>query len=221
MNGLEQIAAAVEAAEDKGQFILAARELLASLSPWKSMPIDHVRWVPVDRVQANDYNPNAVAMNEMRLLHLSISADGVTQPIVTSYDEKLAKFIIIDGFHRYTTLRRSPELLALTNGCVPIVVLNKSLADRMAATVRHNRARGKHSVVGMGNIVFGMLDEGVPDEEICKQLGLEADELVRLKHVTGFSKLFENVEYRKAWTTKRQIQYAKEARDEGQDVKAY
>lgn len=215
-----ELQAAYAAAQDKQAFTSEMRAALAELSPWSQQPIDQVLWVPVEQVQANDYNPNAVARNEMRLLHLSISADGLTQPIVTIFDDALQKYVIIDGFHRYSTLRSSPELLALTGGRVPVVVLKKSMAERMAATVRHNRARGKHSVTGMGNIVFGMLDQGVPDDEICRQIGLEADELVRLKHVTGFSKLFESVEYRRAWQNKRQIDYKKEAVDAGQTVTA-
>lgn len=185
--------------------LAAIRATAAEASQWAKEPIDMIHWVPIEQVQANDYNPNAVATNEMRLLHLSISADGLTQPIVTIFDDKLAKYIIIDGFHRCTTMRQSPDLLARTGGRVPVVVLKKSMNERMAATVRHNRARGKHSIVGMGNIVFSMLDNGASDEKICNELGLEPDELVRLKHVTGFSKLFENVEYRRAWETKRQV----------------
>jgi hypothetical protein len=107
-------------------------------------------------------------------------------------------------------MRRYNDIRETTGGMLPIVVISKSIAERMASTVRHNRARGKHSVAGMANIVFGMLDNGVSDSEICKALGLESEELVRLKHVTGFSKLFENVDYKLAWETKRMLQLRKE-----------
>jgi ParB-like chromosome segregation protein Spo0J len=201
---------AFEDAEDKRAFIEEARDILHALSACKSQPIDRVRWVPVDKVFANDYNPNSVATNEMRLLHTSISHDGYTQPVVTIYDAEADRYVIVDGFHRYTIMRRYNDIRETTCGMLPIVVISKSIAERMASTVRHNRARGKHSVAGMANIVFGMLDNGVSDSEICKALGLESEELVRLKHVTGFSKLFENVDYKLAWETKRMLQLRKE-----------
>lgn len=178
-----------------------------AMSARRSEPVDCVRWVDVSQVQANDYNPNSVAKNEMRLLYTSIKHDGMTQPIVTFYDETVKRYIIVDGFHRFTTLRTNPDLLERTGGKVPVVVIEKSIAERMASTVRHNRARGKHSVAGMANVVFGMLESGMEDAEVCNELGVEPDELLRLKHVTGFSKLFENVEYRRAWETKRQVRY--------------
>ena len=201
---------AFEDAEHKRAFIEEARDILHALSACKSQPIDRVRWVPVDKVFANDYNPNSVATNEMRLLHTSISHDGYTQPVVTIYDAEADRYVIVDGFHRYTIMRRYNDIRETTGGMLPIVVISKSIAERMASTVRHNRARGKHSVAGMANIVFGMLDNGVSDSEICKALGLESEELVRLKHVTGFSKLFENVDYKLAWETKRMLQLRKE-----------
>lgn len=173
-------------------------------------PIDNVLWVPIEEVQANNYNPNAVAKNEMRLLYVSILHDGITQPIVTIRDEALGKYVIVDGFHRYSTIRLNPDLLARTDGMVPIVVIEKSVNERMASTIRHNRARGKHSVNGMSNVVFSMLENGVSDEQVCNELGLEPDELLRLKHITGFAKLFENVEYRMAWETRKQVKFRKD-----------
>lgn len=187
-----------------------AREVLHRASPHAHMPIDHVRWVPIDRVEANDYNPNAVATNEMRLLHTSITHDGYTQPVVTVYDRDRDRYVIVDGFHRYTTARKHADVRASTLDRLPIVVLDKGLNDRMAATVRHNRARGKHSVAGMSHMVFQMLDNGWTDEAILHELGMTPEELVRLKHITGFAKLFENVEYQRAWATRRQLQLARE-----------
>jgi ParB-like chromosome segregation protein Spo0J len=181
------------------------------------MPIDRVRWVHIDRVQANDYNPNAVARNEMRLLHTSISHDGYTQPVVTIYDPDLDKYVIVDGFHRYTTMRLNRDVYDSTGGMLPIVVLDKTENERMAATIRHNRARGKHSVAGMGQIVFNMLQNGASDEAICAEIGLEPEELARLKYVTGFAKLFEGVEYGQSWETDRQTLAKKHYRQEHPD----
>lgn len=176
-------------------------------------PINEVQWVPIEKVQANDYNPNSVAGKEMSLLHTSIKHDGYTQPIVTVYDKDLDKFVIVDGFHRYFTALNNKDILDSTEGCVPIVVLKKDINDRMAATVRHNRARGSHSVAGMSSMVFAMLENGWLDSDICNELGMEAEELLRLKHITGFSKLFEDVEYNKAWTTKHQLMIKKKYKD--------
>tara|TARA_R100000808_G_scaffold512_3_gene2713 strand:+ start:6156 stop:6830 length:675 start_codon:yes stop_codon:yes gene_type:complete len=177
-------------------------------------PVGNVTWVPITDVEANDYNPNAVADTEMQLLYTSISHDGYTQPVVTIYDADRGKYVIVDGFHRYSTMRRNKDIMETTDGMLPVVVIDKDINDRMASTVRHNRARGKHSVSGMGNMVFEMLDNGWTDEAICSELGMSADELVRLKHVTGFSKLFENVNYRKSWEMKQQLKFKKEYKDE-------
>jgi ParB-like chromosome segregation protein Spo0J len=195
---------------EKILFIEDLKVYLHELSPQNSQPVDLVRWIPIEKVHANDYNPNSVAKNEMRLLYVSISHDGYTQPVVTVYDDVKDEYIIVDGFHRYTTMRLNQDIADRNNGLLPVVVIDKSINDRMASTVRHNRARGKHSVSGMANMVFQMLENGWTDEAICAELGVEADELVRLKHVTGFSKLFENVEYRRSWETKRQIQLRNE-----------
>ena len=195
---------------EKILFIEDLKAYLHELSPQKSQPVDLVRWIPIEKVHANDYNPNSVAKNEMRLLYVSISHDGYTQPVVTVYDDTKDEYVIVDGFHRYTTMRLNQDIADRNNGLLPVVVIDKSINDRMASTVRHNRARGKHSVSGMANMVFQMLENGWTDEAICAELGVEADELVRLKHVTGFSKLFENVEYRRSWETKRQIQLRSE-----------
>lgn len=210
MGALEEIKRELAEAEDPRQYLYDLREAIHELAPTREMPVDNVRWVPIDEVTANDYNPNSVAKNEMRLLKTSIMHDGYTQPVVTIWDEAKGKYVIVDGFHRYLTMKTNEDVQAMTGGYLPIVVIKKDINDRMASTVRHNRARGKHSITGMANMVFSMLDNGWSDEEICAELGLEADEIIRLKHVTGFSKLFENVEYRKSWETQRQIQLRKE-----------
>jgi len=182
----------------------AAYETLRGTVLEAIMPVAKVCLIHVSEVQANDYNPNAVAGQEMKLLHTSIAADGFTQPIVAIYDPEARKHIIVDGFHRYTTMRRYQDIVDSTNGYLPVVVLEKSVSDRIASTVRHNRARGKHSVAGMGSLVFQMLQEGEDDATICNKLGLEAEELARLKHITGFSKLFKDIEYTQVVTAQSQ-----------------
>ena len=161
-----------------------AREALHNLSPVCGQPVDRIRWVPVDMVEPNDYNPNSVAKVELGLLYTSILHDGYTQPVVTIWDAEKEKYVIVDGF---------------------------PINDRMASTVRHNRARGKHSIDGMSNMVFQMLENGWSEAEICAELGMEAEEVLRLKHITGFSKLFEDVEYKKAWESKVQLKLRKQA----------
>ena len=176
----------------------------------KDNPVDNVLWIPIDQVQANDYNPNTVSKEEMDLLYTSIKHDGYTQPIVTIYDKKLKKYIIVDGFHRYTIAKCNPDILERNEGTVPVVVIDKDIKERMASTVRHNRARGKHTVNGMSDLVFSMLEKGMTDESVCNELGMQPEELLRLKHITGFSKLFKDAEYNKAWKTKQQIIYEKD-----------
>lgn len=168
-------------------------------------PIDYVMWVPIEKVEPNDYNPNSVATVEMGLLYKSIKKDGYTQPVVTIYDKKKDKYVIVDGFHRYYVCKTKKDIYDRNMGMLPIVVIDKNISERMAATVRHNRARGEHSIDGMSNLVFKMLDEGMSDADVCNELGMEPEELLKLKHLTGFSKLFANTEYKKAWETKNQI----------------
>jgi len=187
----------------------AVRELLHEFSPRRSQPVDHVRWIPLERVSPNDYNPNSVARVEMQLLHTSIAHDGYTQPVVTVHDPGRDLFVIVDGFHRYHVMKTSAELREQCGGQLPVVVINKGPNDLMASTIRHNRARGKHGVQGMSSLVFRMLHGGWTDPEICNELGMGPEELLRLKHVTGFSKLFADVEYRRAWMTRSQIKVAK------------
>lgn len=202
---IDQLRQAFQDVEDKPAFLAELRQVLHELSPYAAQPVDFVRWVPLDQVQANDYNPNAVAKTEMRLLYVSIEHDGYTQPVVTVYDEDTGKYVIVDGFHRYFVMKTNADIMERTNGHLPIVVLEKGINDRMASTVRHNRARGKHSIAGMSSMVFDMLDNGWQDADICNELGMEPEELLRLKHITGFSKLFKDVEYNRAWKTRNQI----------------
>ena len=199
---------------EKIAFCEEIRDQLHELCPLKGQPVDRVRWVPIEKVTPNDYNPNSVAGKEMSLLYTSISHDGYTQPVVTIYNAERDLFEIVDGFHRYYICKTNPDILEANHGMLPIVVIQKDINDRMASTVRHNRARGKHSVNGMSSMVFNMLDNGWDDSAICNELGMEPEELLRLKHITGFSKLFEDTSYKKAWQTRKQILARKAHRDQ-------
>lgn len=201
----DKIKEAFNKAEDKAGFINDLKDYLHRELSVVKQPVDFVRWVPLSKVQPNDYNPNSVAKVEMGLLYKSIKHDGYTQPIVTIYDDKLKKYIIVDGFHRYFIAKNNKDILDINKGLLPIVVIEKDINERMAATVRHNRARGEHSVQGMSSMVFDMLENGWSEEDICNHLGMEAEEILKLKHITGFSKLFENVEYKQAWETKNMM----------------
>lgn len=216
MDGLiKQLTDALGVLDTEGR-AAAIRELgkaLMTVSPFASQPVSNVRWVPIDKVSPNDYNPNAVAKKEMGLLYISIKHDGYTQPVVTVYDEENDRYVIVDGFHRYFVCKSCPDILERNHGYLPVVVIDKPISDRMASTVRHNRARGAHSIDGMSNIVFNMLDEGLSDAEICNELGMEAEELLKLKYITGFAKLYEDAEYNKAWKTKSMIQIERRYRN--------
>lgn len=205
MNWKEAIKKAFDESENPIDFINEVREFVHEISPINSQPVDFVRWVPVEMVEPNDYNPNSVAHKEMSLLYTSIWQDGYTQPTVTIWDEQKEKFVIVDGFHRYFTCKNNQDVRERNKGCLPIVVIKKDINERMAATVRHNRARGKHSVDGMSHMIFSLLDNGWKDEDICNYLGMEPEELLKMKHITGFSKLFESTEYKQAWETKSQL----------------
>lgn len=164
-----------------------------------SFPVMGVKMVPASKVKANDYNPNRVASTEMELLAISIMADGVTQPIVTFYDAELDVYTVIDGFHRYTVLTK--------RFCceeVPVVVVDKPIADRMASTVRHNRARGKHQVELMSSLLLSMIRAGMSDVEIAKNLGMSAEEVLRLKQQTGISGVFKGQHHGRAWVSDTQ-----------------
>lgn len=193
-----EIKKAFDRASDKIGFINGIKEILYSFSPEKCNPVDRVIWVPKEKVVANDYNPNHVAPKELALLHTSIKEDGYTQPIVTVYDKERELFVIIDGFHRNLVLRKYADIEDRNKGYLPIVVLEKNIDQRMASTVRHNRARGSHSVDGMANIIYSMMNDGLPESEICAKLGLEEREFTKLKYITGFAKIFKDYDYSKS-----------------------
>jgi ParB-like nuclease domain len=176
------------------------REALHKISPFKSEPVDFVKWVPVESVYANDYNPNEVAPPEMELLRVSIQADGYTQPIVTMPSSD--KFEVVDGFHRHRVGKEMPDVRERVHGYLPVVQINESRydkADRMAATIRHNRARGKHKVDSMSDIVIELKRRNWSDEKISKNLGMEPDEVLRLCQITGLAELFADQEFSKSW----------------------
>jgi len=212
----DEIQEYVEDSDDKIKAVNEVKEYLLEVSPVKENPIDCVKWVDLSKVRANDYNPNTVADEEMELLFKSIKEDGYTQPIVTVYHEEEDEYEIVDGFHRYRVMKKYDEISDRSDGRLPITVIDKSVQERMASTVRHNRASGTHGVQGMSEVVRGMKEEGMSDEEICNELGMEAEELARLKHTSGFSKLFDDVDYNNSWQDTRQID-VRRAFEEGED----
>lgn len=157
-------------------------------------PVMNVRMVPIDKVIANDYNPNRMAAPELKLLKISIEEDGFTQPIVTCYDPERDLFEVVDGFHRYLCAR---DLLHLTE--VPVVTIDRPIEQRIASTIRHNRARGTHQIVDMSHIVCTLTDRGWDDEHICTYLGMELDEVIRLKQVSGLKAAFANHVFSRSW----------------------
>ena len=162
-------------------------------------PVYGVLRVPLDRIKANDYNPNAVAPPEMALLETSIWEDGFTQPIVTFHDKDQDIYIVVDGFHRYTVGRTSVRIRERERGTLPIVVIDKDLSDRMASTIRHNRARGSHNIELMSTIVAELVEMGKSDRWICQHIGMSVDEVLRLKQITGVAALFANRDFSDSW----------------------
>lgn len=162
-------------------------------------PVYNIISVPVEKIQANAYNPNNVAPPEMKLLYKSILEDGYTMPIVCYYLEDVDKFEIVDGFHRYTTMLNHKDIFDREQGCLPVSVIDKPITDRMASTIRHNRARGSHDIDLMVNIVADLVDSGMSDTWIMKNIGMDADELLRLKQISGLASLFKDKEFSNAW----------------------
>lgn len=158
--------------------------------------------VPIEKIEANTYNPNAVAPPEMKLLYDSIREDGYTMPIVCYYARDEDKYIIVDGFHRYRVMLEHRDIYEREHGMLPVSVIDKSLDQRMASTIRHNRARGSHDVELMSNIVKELHEIGRSDNWISKHLGMDKDEILRLKQITGLTELFRDVKFGKAWLPK-------------------
>jgi ParB-like chromosome segregation protein Spo0J len=173
---------------------------LHTAGPFKGEPVDCVLWIPSYDVSANDYNPNSVAPPEMRLLETSILQDGYTQPIVGHRDGN--KIEVVDGFHRNRVGKESKEVKARLLGYLPVSVINEGRTDkcdRMASTIRHNRARGKHKVEAMSDIVIELKRRNWSDEKIAKNLGMEPDEVLRLCQISGIAELFSDQEFSESW----------------------
>jgi ParB-like chromosome segregation protein Spo0J len=162
-------------------------------------PIYNVKAVPIEKIRANTYNPNAVAPPEMKLLYKSILEDGFTQPVVVYYIEEEDIYEIVDGFHRYTIMKTHKDIYDRENGCLPVVVIDKDISNRMASTIRHNRARGSHSIELMTNIVAELVESGMSDAWIMKNIGMDAEELLRLKQISGLAALFKDKDFSNSW----------------------
>jgi ParB-like chromosome segregation protein Spo0J len=192
--------------EDKIELINQCRIELHKISPFKNEPVDLVLWHKNKNVYANDYNPNSVAPTEMELLYLSIKEDGYTQPIVTMKDDD-GKREVIDGFHRHLVGKNKQDITERVKEYLPVVTINEDRqdkSDRMASTIRHNRARGKHSVQSMSNIVVELKRRMWKDEKIAKHLGMDADEVLRLSQISGLAEIFKDEEFSEAWEPEEQ-----------------
>jgi len=190
--------------DDAVAFLNEARRMLHEASPFKDEPVDLVLWVKNETVQANDYNPNSVAPPEMKLLEHSITEDGYTQPIVSWQREEIHE--VVDGFHRHRVGKESEIVRGRVLGYLPIVTINTTRldkGDRMAATIRHNRARGKHRVDAMSEIVIDLKRRRWSDEKIGKELGMDPDEVLRLTQVSGLAELFADRDFSQAWEADR------------------
>jgi len=186
--------------ESKIEAVNRIRKTLHKHSPFREDPVDCVIWVPADQVQGNDYNPNAVAPPEMRLLEHSIKMDGFTQPVV-AYQEN-EHYTVVDGFHRTRVAKESNVVKKHLKGYVPVTIVRGEQADRknrMAATIRHNRARGVHGVTPMIDLVASLIRDGWSDEEVAKELGMDADEILRFKQHAGLPELFKDHQFSRAW----------------------
>lgn len=184
--------------EEKISALNEIKEMLHKISPFKDEPCDCILWVKQEYLQANEYNPNHVAAPEMKLLHESIKLDGYTMPIVT-YDLKNGNREIVDGFHRNRIGREYSDIKKRVHGYLPVSTIDKSADERMGSTIRHNRARGTHGIRPMSDIVLDLSKQGWDDVKICEKLGMELDEVIRLKQITGLKEAFSNHKFSKSW----------------------
>lgn len=174
--------------------------MLHDISPMQDQPVDCVLWVDAETVTANDYNPNTVAPPEMRLLEHSVREDGYTQPIVTYVEE--SEHVVVDGFHRNRVGKECKDIKEKIHGYLPVTIINpdrEDRGDRIASTIRHNRARGKHTVDGMSDIILELSRRNWSDKKIAKELGMDPDEVLRLKQITGLAELFTDKDFSEAW----------------------
>ena len=195
-----ELFAATNTLSEQTDLVNDMRRILHQHSPFKHEPVDFVQWVGTERIFANDYNPNQVAPPEMQLLELSIAEDGYTQPIV-GWDTG-ATVEVIDGFHRHRVGNESEAVQERIQGFLPLVIANADRTDRgdrIASTIRHNRARGKHQIGAMSEIVLELSRRNWSDNKIAKHLGMEPDEVLRLAQITGLAEMFADQEFSEAW----------------------
>lgn len=186
--------------EERVQTINEIKEFLKQISPFANEPVECVQWVKEELVIANDYNPNSVAPPEMELLHTSIQEDGYTQPIVVYQHDGI--YEVVDGFHRNRVGKEYKDIHDRIHGYLPVTVINDDRhekADRIASTIRHNRARGKHKVEAMSDIVLDLKKRNWSDSKIAKELGMDADEVLRLAQIQGLAEMFADREFSQAW----------------------
>lgn len=195
--------------ENKVEALNEVRSCLEDVSPFKSEPCDCIIWVKQDKIQANEYNPNHVAAPEMNLLYESIKSDGYTMPIVT-YDLGNGKREIVDGFHRNRVGREHSDIKKRIHGYLPVSTIDKPEDERIGSTIRHNRARGTHGIRPMSDIVLELSQMGWSDSKICQKLGMDLDEVIRLKQITGLKEAFMNHEFSKSWEEFERKYYNKE-----------
>ena len=175
-------------------------------------PVYNVISVPIEKIEPNTYNPNSVAPPEMKLLYDSIREDGYTMPIVCYYEKERDVYVIVDGFHRYRVMLDYPDIREREGGRLPVSVIHKNMEHRMASTIRHNRARGSHDVDLMSNIVKELHELGRSDAWIMKHLGMERDEILRLKQITGLAALFREGDFGQSWVPVEDEFYREEPR---------
>jgi ParB-like chromosome segregation protein Spo0J len=185
---------------EKVEHINSLREFIHSLSPFNNEPVDYVKWVLAENVIANDYNPNKVAPPEMELLEISIMNDGYTQPVVTFPNN--GKIEVVDGFHRTRVSKESKIVRERVKGYTPTVIIRKEQSDkndRIASTIRHNRARGKHQVDAMSEIILELKNRNWKNERIARELGMDEEEILRLCQITGLQDIFKDDDFSKSW----------------------
>lgn len=186
--------------EEKIDAINEIKRKLLAISPFTYEPVDCVQWVKEELVIANDYNPNTVAPPEMELLHTSIEEDGYTQPIVVYKHDGI--YEVVDGFHRNRVGKEYTDIKERIHGYLPVTIINDDRhekADRIASTIRHNRARGKHRVEAMSDIVIELKRRNWSDKKIGRELGMDADEVLRLTQITGLAEMFADKDFSEAW----------------------
>lgn len=208
--------------ENKIETINQIKIKLHKISPMKNEPVDCVIWVKKELVEANDYNPNAVAPPEMELLKLSIMNDGFTQPIVAFSEDE--KYTVIDGFHRNRVGKECKEVTERLKDYLPITIIRETQenkGDRIASTIRHNRARGKHQIEAMSNIVLELKRRNWSDKKISKQLGMDADEVLRLCQITGLAEMFKDEAFSKSWEADLSVINSENEKDKIDESKKY